>query len=162
VVKKSVGQILGASPVPLTRVAPALFTANVQPEGQLAAVNVEDGTINSSGNPVARGQFISLYGTGMGPVSGAPAEGAAVDGPVPGVDQVRVLIGDLGFVPQENIQYFGLAPGFVGVYQINVKVPETVAPGGSVDVVVEVRSMLSNRMDTTPQRILKTTIAVKP
>ena len=161
VIRKSLGQILGASTVPLARVAPALFTADAREQGQLAAVNVQDGTINTPANPAARGQFISLYGTGLGPVKAPPAEGTATPGVVEGVETVRVLIGDTAFVPNENIQYFGLAPGLVGVYQINVKIPDNVAPKADVDVVVEVRSALSNRTGV-PERVVRTTIAVKP
>jgi uncharacterized protein (TIGR03437 family) len=142
-------------------VSPALFTADTREQGQLAAVNVQDGTVNSPTNAVARGQFISLYGTGLGPVEAPPAEGAPTTGIVRGVESIRVLIGDSGFVPESNIQYFGLAPGFVGLYQINVRVPENVAPKADVDVVVEVRSALSNRTGV-PERIVRTTIAVKP
>ena len=72
-----------------------------------------------------------------------------------------MLIGDSGFVPQRTSNTFGLAPGLVGVYQINVKIPESVAPKADVDVVVEVRSALSNRTGTS-ERIVRTTIAVKP
>jgi uncharacterized protein (TIGR03437 family) len=165
VMKKSLGQIMGASTVNLARVSPALFTADAREQGQLAAVNVQDGTINSPANAVARGQYISLYGTGMGAVNGAPAEGAAATGEPRGTESIRILIGDAGFVPADHIQYFGLAPGFVGVYQINVKVPDSAAPSAAVDVVVEVRSMLSNRTGGgagVPERIVRTTIAVKP
>jgi uncharacterized protein (TIGR03437 family) len=35
-----------------------------------------------------------------------------------------------------EVQFSGLAPGFVGVWQINVKVPETVPPGNSVVVAI--------------------------
>jgi uncharacterized protein (TIGR03437 family) len=160
VVRKSLGQILGASTVNLARVSPALFTLDAREAGPLAAVN-QDGTVNTPANAISRGQVISLYGTGMGPVQDAPAEGAPAAGLARGVESIRVLIGDSGFVPAENIQYFGLAPGLVGVYQINVKVPDTVAPKADMDVVVEVRSMLSNRTGV-PERIVRTTINVKP
>ena len=66
----------------------------------------------------------------------------------------------MGTFQHENIQYFGLAPGLVGVYQINVKIPDNVAPRADVDVVVEVRSTLTNRTGV-PERIVRTTIAVK-
>ncbi|HYP09699.1 MAG TPA: hypothetical protein VER03_25970 [Bryobacteraceae bacterium] len=159
VVKKSVGQILGASTVPLSRVAPALFVADASEQGQLAAVN-QDGTINTPANAAARGSIISLYGTGMGPVENPPAEGDVAKGASRGLEAIRVLIGDSGFVPAENIQYFGLAPGAVSLYQINVKIPDNVAPKADVDVVVEVRSALTNRTGS-PERIVRTTIAVK-
>jgi uncharacterized protein (TIGR03437 family) len=161
VVKKSLGQILGASTVNLARVSPALFTADAREQGQVAAVNAQDGTLNSPANAVARGQYISLYGTGMGQVSSPPAEGMPAEGEVRGSESIRVLIGDSGrWVPDDHIQYFGLAPSLVGVYQINVKIPDFVAPNAAVDAVVEVRSMLSNR--TVGERIVRTTIAVKP
>jgi uncharacterized protein (TIGR03437 family) len=52
------------------------------------------------------------------------------------------------FVPDENIEYVGLAPGLVGVYQINVRIPTTIGPSAAVPVVIQVRSINSN-LDST-------------
>jgi uncharacterized protein (TIGR03437 family) len=41
---------------------------------------------------------------------------------------IKVFINS-DFVPQGDIEFSGLAPGFVGVWQINVKVPANVPPG---------------------------------
>ena len=158
VVKPSNGQVLAAGTVPMAPVAPALFAQGAFAEGALAAVNVADGTINSPANRVARGQYISLYATGLGEVDGPPAEGTPPSGAVPGKDQVRVLI-EPRIVEGPDIQYFGLAPGLIGVYQINVRVPIETAPGDGREVVVMVRSMNSNQ--GAGGRRLRTTISVK-
>jgi uncharacterized protein (TIGR03437 family) len=159
VVRKSTGEILAAGTVGLARVSPALFIQGAYEQGQIAAIN-QDGTVNAPGSEVAKGQFITLYATGLGTVSSAPDDGVPPSGPTPASESVRVLI-NTDFVPDENIQYFGLAPGFVGVYQINVKVPvDRVAPGAAIPVVVQVRSMNSNV--GANNKLLSTTIAVKP
>jgi uncharacterized protein (TIGR03437 family) len=148
----SSGQILAAGSVPMTSVAPGLFTVAANGVGQIAALN-QDNTINSASNPARRGSVIQVFGTGPGVISGAPPDGdfpgSAIPGPVP-----DVLIGT-AFVPPENIQYSGLAPSLVGVWQINVRIPENVAPGNSVPFVIR----LSSVTNTQPPQM--TTIAVR-
>jgi uncharacterized protein (TIGR03437 family) len=120
----------------------------------------QDGTVNAPGSEVQKGQIITLYATGLGFVPNAPPEGVPPTGPTPGEESIRVLI-NTDFVPDDHIQYFGLAPGFVGVYQINVKVPvDRVAPGAAVPVAVQVRS--TNTNVGFNNKLLSTTIAVKP
>ena len=158
IVRASTGQVLAAGQIPLAEASPALFTADATGEGQLAAVNLEDGTINSQTNRASRGQFIALFGTGQGPVPGAPADGEAAPGPLPTLFKPRVLIGT-AFVPEENIQYSGLTPTLINVWQINVKIPNDVVPGPRVPVVVQLNSINSNIGRNG--RIIQTTIAVK-
>lgn len=155
VVRKSSSEILAAGIVNLARVSPALFVQGALESGTVAALN-QDGTVNTPSNQVGRGQIITLFGTGMGFVPNAPAEGTPPDGPLNGEESVTVLIGTRLVTPE----YFGLAPGLVGVYQINVRVHDEVAPSAAVDVVVQVRSENSNV--GTGNKIVKTTIAVKP
>jgi uncharacterized protein (TIGR03437 family) len=159
VVRKSIGEILAAGTVPLARVAPSLFVQGSRDEGTIASINVQDGSINTAANAVAKGQVISLFGTGFGFVPNAPPEGGVTDGPLPGEEQISVLVGTR-FAAPEDVLYFGLAPGLVGVYQINVRIPDFVAPGAAVDVVVQTRS--TNTNVGTGGKSLKTTIAVKP
>ena len=37
-----------------------------------------------------------------------------------------------GFVAGSDVQFSGLAPGFVGLWQINVKVPDDAPPGNVI------------------------------
>lgn len=153
VIKKSTGQVLASSLSVIDIVSPGFFTATSTGGGQISAIN-EDGTVNSTSNPVARSKVISLYGTGLGAVSNTPADGAAAGTPLSvGVEKPDVYLNGI-IVPAANVLYSGLAPGFVGLWQLNVKIPDTVAPGNAVSVIVQLRSVPS-------QKLKGTVIAVK-
>ncbi|MGH9722899.1 MAG: hypothetical protein ACRD8O_22035, partial [Bryobacteraceae bacterium] len=141
VVRKSTGQILGAGSLSMDLASPGLFTQNSTGNGQLAALN-EDNTLNTPTNQVAWGKVVTFYGTGQGFIPGAPADGEPATGPVNTPDKPRVFMGTR-FVADEDVLYSGLAPGLVGVWQLNVKVPNTVVPALQVPVYVEMRSIAS-------------------
>jgi uncharacterized protein (TIGR03437 family) len=123
-IRPSTGQIYGGSEVQLNSASPGFFTGNQAGTGQIIAANVVDNALNTSVNPVVRGQYITLYGTGLGPVANAPADGSAATGITPASSLPQVLLGtSKTFLPDANIQYSGLAPGLVGVWQLNFLVP---------------------------------------
>jgi uncharacterized protein (TIGR03437 family) len=135
VVRQSTGEIYGSAELQLASADPAMFTMNQGGTGQVSAINFVDGTVNSPANPVARGQVIELYGTGVGPVSGAPPDGQAPSGAVPAATLPQIVLGtSTSFLPASNILYSGLAPGLVGVWQINLMIPTTAPTGGSVAI----------------------------
>lgn len=158
VVRPSTGQVLSATSIPMSPVAPAFFTANGEGFGQIVARNA-DGTANSAVDRAGRSEVIHLFGTGQGAVGNAPPVGATIPDKNPIEGDLRVLIGT-DFVPAENIEYSGLAPGMVGVWQISVKIPDRVAPDPAVPVVAVLNSVPTNS-DATGRRVT-TTIAVKP
>jgi uncharacterized protein (TIGR03437 family) len=88
-----------------------------------AAVNNQDGTVNSAANPAARGSVVSLYATGQG-----------VD-----VSAVGLTIG--GYAAQ--LLYAGPAPGFPGLMQINAQVPAGFLGPGVQPVVLTIGSVAS-------------------
>src|SRR5205807_3551879 len=109
-------------------------------------------------NPVARGQYITLYGTGVGPIPNAPADGAVPTGPVPSPTMPQVLLGNAKtFLPDANIQYSGLNPSLVGVWQLNILIPQD-APSGSVVIKVFMNSIASIDPSNTGAT---TTIAIR-
>jgi uncharacterized protein (TIGR03437 family) len=157
IIRQSTGQIYGAAEIALAGASPGLFTTAGTGTGQVAAENA-DNSLNSSTNPIAAGQVIQLFGTGQGFVAGAPADGSPGTGLIPTAGTPLVLINNV-FVPTANIQYSGLAPSEVGVWQINVLVPSTTPPGNSVSIQVFLNSIPSGNPSNAAE--IATTIAVK-
>lgn len=144
VIRASTSQILGSFPVQMDVAAPGIFNIG----GTQAAVINQDGTINGQRNPAPIGSIISIYATGPGVIPGEPPDGAPASGAISTDVKPDILIGDVQFVPPENVTYSGLAPGFVGVWQINVKIPGFVPPTATTNnvtrLVVRYKDITSN------------------
>jgi len=107
---------------------PALF---LDQSGQAIIFNASGQAVNA-GNPATAGDLITIYCSGLGEVQPAVASGAAGP-PLPGATVgygVTVTIGGV----DSPATYAGLAPGQVGVYQVQVSVPSGIAPGPQVMV----------------------------
>ncbi len=153
----STGQVFGLTELSLAAVSPALFTLAATGNGPAAALN-QDGTVNSPANPLVRGNIIVLFGTGEGVVPNAPPDGTPAAGPVPTAFVPTVVFGqgdNIITAASTDITYSGLAPGLIGVWQINVRVPNTVTAGNQVPVVISLQSVPTN-----PGQI-QTTIALR-
>jgi len=109
--------------LPLSNFAPAFFEVS---SGAVAALDANYKTIGAS-NPAVRGQSIALYANGLGPVSNTPPSGdpASTTTFSPTTATPTVTIGGAA----APVSFSGLAPGFAGLYQINVTVPSTIAAG---------------------------------
>ena len=146
------GELISGGTVLAQATGPGLFTLG---SGQAAAIN-QDNTINSSTNPAPAGTVITLYGTGQGQTSPQPADGtAAPSSPLATTVAVPTSDGKTCTTSQPSmcvaigsafgdVQFSGLAPGFVGLWQINVKVPQGIVTGGSVPVRVLINGVPSN------------------
>ena len=91
---------------------------------------------------VQQERYLILYCTGLGEVANRPATGAAGSGSPPSTTTATPGV----TVANESatVAFSGLAPGFVGVYQVNVQIPVDVASGASVPVVVTLGGATSN------------------
>jgi uncharacterized protein (TIGR03437 family) len=150
------GELVAGGTVLVAAASPGIFTSNQGGTGQAAVVN-QDGTINGPSNPAPVGSTILIYGTGQGQVSPAVPDGnAAPSSPlsntvaVPTSDgkaclntqpSMCVAIGSSSF---GAVKYSGLAPGYIGLWQINVTIPQGVAAGSAVPVRVVIDGTPSN------------------
>jgi len=154
------GQVLGNFPVPLNTASPAIFTLepSTPGRGQVAAINM-DGSINGKDHPATNGSVVAFFGTGEGVVPNAPPDGVAPpNSPIRTATLPKVIIGT-AFVPDDSIQYSGLAPGLVGVWQVNVVIPENVMATTSADptpVVFQVNGIASNGANAGGNRLQTT------
>ena len=101
----------------------------------------QDGSLNATDNPSPRREVITVYMTGQGLTAPEWQTGKAgstfplVRAPSP----TRVLIGGV----EAKINFLGLAPGLVGVLQLNVE-PACRTPTGDQDMVVNIGGYDSN------------------
>ncbi len=109
-------------------VSPALFTVSSNGAGSGVFLHGSDFALITAATPAVAGEGIILYATGLGALTPSVATGETTLGLTSVAGNVTVTIGGQ---PCE-VQYAGLAPGFVGLYQINVAVP----PGVSGDALV--------------------------
>jgi uncharacterized protein (TIGR03437 family) len=160
VVRPSTSQVYGSEELPLASADPALFSYNGSGGGQVAAINFVDGTVNTSANPVARGQVIELYGTGVGPVPNPPPDGQGSPTAISSPNPPQILLGASAtmFVPAANVTFSGIA-SLVGVWQINLTIPTDAPTGGSVPIRIFQNSIPS--IDPNQTTAAVTTIAIK-
>lgn len=105
---------------------PGIFTYN----GYAVAVHA-DGALVTPADPAGAGETIVIYTTGLGPVTVDVPDGyPAPTNPLAyTVDPFQMLVEG----EQTRVYFSGLAPGFVGVYQLNVTLPGDL-PSGDLDV----------------------------
>ena len=116
-----------ASPVVFTPVQitePAVFNYSVGTD-VFGAILHSDFKLANTANPAKAGETVLIYCTGLGYVEGPlPANGVAATGQMT-MNAATVTIGGAN----APVSFSGLAPGFVGLYQVNAKVPAGLATG---------------------------------
>jgi uncharacterized protein (TIGR03437 family) len=121
--------------VPVTGSAPGIFTLGQAGLGQGAVLN-QDNSVNGPSNPALRGSVIQIFSTGEGQTA-PPGVTASVIGTnlKQPVLPVRVNIGGKEAV----VNYDGSAGDAIsGEFQVNAVVPQDVAPGTAVPIIVYV------------------------
>ncbi len=123
--------------------SPAVFTPDSSGCGPALALNdAPDGTVslNSYANSAAPGDYVSIFGTGIGTPKTLPADGNAATTADPFLVADDVLLDGVSLAP---LQYAGLAPTLVGVDQINFQIPDDAPQGCAVPLKVSTGSLLS-------------------
>ena len=122
--------------------APAIFTTNAQGTGQGAILNTSYQLVDATHPATPGSTYLQIYCIGLGAVSNQPADGAAaLSNPLSQTSTLpQVTIGGVSV----NASFSGLAPGFVGLYQVNALVPEGVTAGDAVPVTISIGGATSN------------------
>ncbi|MBS1857988.1 MAG: S8 family serine peptidase [Acidobacteria bacterium] len=108
----------GLVTVPVTTYSPGIF-----------AITDANGALINSSNPAKRGAGLVIYANGLGPLDLQPATGQATPPTTPLANTTASPTVTIGAAPAQ-VLFSGLTPGSIGLYQVNVLVPDG-APSGS-------------------------------
>ena len=131
--------------IPVSAVAPGIFTADASGAGQAAVIN-EDDSLNSTAHPALHGSMVTVFCTGEGQTSPPGVDGKIADQILPKpLAPVSVTVGGISVTPS----YAAAAGGVVaGAFQVNVPIPAAVAPGDKVPIQIQIGAV-SSRSNVT-------------
>jgi len=128
-------------PMPVTPVAPSIFSMDYTGSGQGAILNQDGVTVNSTTAPAPKGSIVSIYATGEGQTNPGGIDGQFATSFTLPKPKLPVTV-TIGGKPAE-VLYYGAAPGQVaGLMQVNARIPEGVDPG-EVPVTIQVGTAAS-------------------
>jgi uncharacterized protein (TIGR03437 family) len=118
---------------------PGIFTIDGSGRGQGAILIAGTGLIaratrDAFSRPARHGDIVEIYCTGLGAVEGSAPERTRLT--------PEVIIGG----GRADVLFSGLAPGFVGLNQINARVPTSAGTGIGVTVSVRIGGQTSNEV----------------
>ena len=144
-----------AQPIGMAAVSPGVFTLNQDGTGQgtiliantpfLAAPT---GVLEDS-RPAQREEFISIFCTGLGLVQPEVPSGDVAPSTPPLAETLSPTLVNIAGLPA-LVTFSGLAPGFVGLYQVNVQVPAGV-PSGVQEVEIIINGVPGNTITIAVQ-----------
>lgn len=124
--------------------APSIFRAMIAGFDGLVPtiINGRNGLLVTGSNPVKKGDSIVIYLTGLGKTNPEVPTGLAA----PADPLARTIVQPVVSLGNRElpIEFSGLTPGEVGVYQINAKIPFDVPVGFSIPLVINQGGVLTS------------------
>ncbi len=137
-------------------VSPGIFSVDQSGGGQAAVLIAGEGVLAApagsapGARPAKAGDYLEIYVTGLGDViPRTPVEEPAPGGVVAEVREMPVVF--LGGV-QAPVLFAGRAPGFVGLYQINIQVPEGTQTGDDTPLAVAAKGVTAPELTIAVER----------
>jgi len=108
--------------------SPGIFSTNQSGAGTAAVLHADYTPVNSA-HPAVAGETVLLYLTGLGAVNPKVADGAAAGSNPLNYVNAPILVQIGGLFTKAVLSFSGLAPGFAGLYQLNIVVPAGLTAG---------------------------------
>jgi uncharacterized protein (TIGR03437 family) len=125
--------------------------------GKLVSLFRPNGAIVNAEFPAKRDEPLVLYAIGLGVPRGAPVSAGkpSPSSPMVETDDLKVFFGNPGIKEAEVIvDWSGLTPGLIGIYQINLRVPGAHLRGSALPVTIRIGGLDS------PQKPVAATVPV--
>jgi uncharacterized protein (TIGR03437 family) len=118
--------------VPVAATSPGVYSLDQSGAGA-AAIEHANGSVVNAANPAVPGETVLVFLTGMGTVAPTIADGTASTGkPLNQAVVPTVYVAD----QQATVPFSGLAPGFPGLYQLNVIIPTSLSSLGNFPMAI--------------------------
>jgi uncharacterized protein (TIGR03437 family) len=124
----------------LAPAAPGLFQLDLQN----AVATAVDGSVFTPSSPARPGEIVSLWATGLGETTPA-ADGFQIPiaaAPLIAGANLSILLGGVAVDPGA-VEYAGVAPGFAGLYQINLTLPASTGSNPEIRLRLDGASSIS-------------------
>jgi uncharacterized protein (TIGR03437 family) len=107
---------------------PGSFTQTENGIGYVDAEHMADFTEVTTSSPAEGGETILVFTTGFGLTSPTVADGTQSPAGAPALNLLNAFIGGT----QATVSFEGLAPGYVGLYEMTLVVPTGLTPGDNI------------------------------
>ncbi len=128
--------------VDLAFFSPGLFSTSKDGTGQGAILDAQGRLVDAS-NPARAGEVVQMFCTGLGATNPRVTSGQPGPAAEP-LARVAVPVEARVGGRAATVHFAGLAPGFVGLYQVNVEIPAGVELGPAVSLVLLQNGIPSN------------------
>ena len=134
---------------PLAKTAPGIFSDDLSGTGDGAIVHL-DGTLVNAASPAVKGEILSIYLTGLGPLQNPIADGTAPGAVDNATTLIAVFVNGIA-VSTSPPFYSGINPSYPGLYQINFQVPATLTVSGELPVALETPDAFNDQINLAVQ-----------
>jgi uncharacterized protein (TIGR03437 family) len=135
------GGAIASTPIALAQTGPGIFTVNQSGTGRGAILHASTHAPVTPENPARPGEMLEVYVNGLGTTTPSFTTNQAAPSFPPAAANINpvALLGGL-LAP---VRFAGLAPFFVGLYQVNIEVPANV-PAGEPQLILHSNGVASN------------------
>ncbi len=137
------GRLSNEVSIPVSATSPGVFSIDQNGLGHGIVTHAADFTAVNESSPAAPDEVVIIFLTGLGAVDPASPEGEPAPGAALTLDAVSVEFGG----ETGDVFYAGAAPGFVGLYQINVRTPNPVFSGPAVPLAISTGNAFIDYVD---------------
>jgi uncharacterized protein (TIGR03437 family) len=130
--------------VPVAATAPGIFTSDQTGSGGGAILHADYSLVNPA-KPAIGGETVLVYLTGLGTVTPPVADGTAGTGSALHTADADVVVYVAG--QQATVLFKGLAPGFPGLYQLNVTLPQFLKASGNLPLAIQTLNAYHDQVD---------------
>jgi uncharacterized protein (TIGR03437 family) len=130
--------------VPVAATSPGIYSVDSSGSGGGAILHA-DYSLVTAANPATGGETVLIYLTGLGTVTPAVTDGTAGTGTALHTSDAGVTVYVGG--QQGTVVYQGLAPGFPGLYQVNVTLPLLPKTTGNLPLAIQTPNAYHDQVD---------------